>query len=129
MKPSVLFVDDDPDVLDGLSHLLRGKPVQAYFARSAQQGWCIVQTQEIDVIVSDERMPRITGNELLTRISKTHPQIVRILLTGQADWLSVLRAINESEVFRFLVKPIRPEELLEQLQQAIAFSQRVKQRG
>ena len=71
----------------------------------------ILAGHDIDVVVSDERMPGMTGSQFLTEVRKQWPNTIRMILSGQADLEAAVRAINEGEVYRFLLKPCHPKEL------------------
>jgi DNA-binding NtrC family response regulator len=71
----------------------------------------ILAGNDIDVVVSDERMPGMTGSQFLTEVRKKWPNTIRMILSGQADLEAAVRAINEGEVYRFLLKPCHPKEL------------------
>ena len=109
-RPVVLFVDDDPSILVGLRNTCRGEPYDVLTANSAVAAIAHLANQRVDVIVSDECMPRVSGSELLIRVSHEHPEVCRIMLTGEASLDVAVRAINEG-LYRFLSKPIKPDEL------------------
>jgi response regulator RpfG family c-di-GMP phosphodiesterase len=112
MNRRILFVDDEPEVLRALERSLFDK-VEVTTATSGAEAERILATDEpYAVIVSDMRMPTMDGATLLARIRKNYPDVSRILLTGYADFKATLQAVNEGNIFRFLVKPC-PEELLE----------------
>ena len=71
----------------------------------------ILAGNDIDVVVSDERMPGMTGSQFLSEVRKQWPNTIRMILSGQADLEAAVRAINEGEVYRFLLKPCHPNEL------------------
>ncbi len=110
-KRRVLFVDDEPNVLDGLRRMLRSlrKEFELYFAEDARHALAVMQEYEIDVVVSDMRMPGMDGADLLIEIQKKYPHSIRIMLTGQADDQSTLKTIGV--VHQFLAKPCEPEKL------------------
>jgi EAL domain-containing protein (putative c-di-GMP-specific phosphodiesterase class I) len=110
-RPRVLFVDDDASVLDNVRRSLWREPFDVFTAGSGQAALELLATQLVDVVVSDEKMPGMGGAELLTRVRELHPDVCRILLSGQADVDAALRAINEARVFRFLTKPCPPPAL------------------
>ncbi len=70
------------------------------------------------IVMSDQRMPQITGIELLTRLKARHPHAIRMLFTGFADLESIIAAINQGHIFQFLKKPWQPEELIGAVRQA-----------
>ncbi len=110
-KKHILFVDDEPNILDGLRRMLRSmrNEVTLYFAQSGIEALEIMNTNDIDIIVSDMRMPGMDGAQLLNEVRNRSPHTTRIMLTGQADEDSVMRCINV--VHQFLSKPCDPEKL------------------
>ena len=114
----ILFVDDEPQVLRGYRDILHKEPYQLLAAGSAAQALGILAKERIHVVVSDERMPSVSGSELLERVHRDYPDVVRIMLTGQASLLTSVQAINDG-LYRFLSKPIAPEELRRVLRDAL----------
>ncbi|MEM1435337.1 MAG: response regulator [Pseudomonadota bacterium] len=108
--PVVLFVDDEPRVLTSMRALFR-KGYQVRTANSATEALAVLADGPVDLIVSDQRMPHMTGVELLARVRREYPATRRILLTGYADLTAIESALNECEVARYLVKPCPPDEL------------------
>ncbi len=113
----VLIVDDEPDVCDSVHDLLR-REFRVLKAHSAEEGYRIMQEEEVHIVMSDQRMPQITGIEMLTRLKARHPHAIRMLFTGFADLESIITAINQGHIFQFLKKPWHPEELLSAVRQA-----------
>ena len=111
MIPQVLLVDDDPLVLEGLRRALRKEPYAIHCATSAEQALAMLATQHIDLIVSDERMPGMKGNQLLQVVREKYPSTMRIMLSGHPSLDVALRAINSGEVFRLFTKPCNEIEL------------------
>jgi DNA-binding NtrC family response regulator len=109
-KHCLLVVDDEPNVCDSVHDLLR-REFRVLKANSAAEGYRLLREQEVHVIMTDQRMPQVTGVELLAAVRVRHPQAVRMLFTGYADLEAVIAAINQGHVFRFLRKPWQPEEL------------------
>ena len=109
-KPRLLFVDDEQRVLNSMRITFR-KKFDLYLASHGAEALDIVKANDIDVIIADHRMPKMTGVEVLTAVRTLSPRTVRILLTGYADLDAVEGSINDSEVFRFLTKPCAPEQL------------------
>jgi serine/threonine-protein kinase len=89
-----------------------------FLASHGAEALDIVRDKDIDVIVADHRMPKMTGVEVLSKVRALSPRTVRILLTGYADLDAVEGSINESEVFRFLTKPCAPQQLRETIELA-----------
>lgn len=110
--PRVVCVDDEPHVLSGLAlHLRRRYTVE--MATSGQAGLELLdRSPQAAVVISDMRMPNMNGTDFLAKASAAHPNTTRILLTGYAELDAAIRAINQGHVFRFLVKPCPPPELL-----------------
>lgn len=123
-RPRLLCVDDEPELLNSLRLLLRkqfditvaesGPAALKLFGQSRPDG-----RPPFDAVLSDMRMPGMTGAELLTRIREIHPDVPRLLLSGQADLDSAIAAINEAKIFRFLVKPCPSEVIAESLEEAL----------
>jgi len=106
MEPTVLLVDDEPGVVEGLKRALRHEPYTILEAGSADEALKLLADTPVDVIVSDEKMPGTPGTELLARVRSEHPEVMGIILTGYASLDAAIRAINEGEVYRFLTKPV-----------------------
>lgn len=111
MRDRVLFVDDEPNVLDGIRRQLRNR-VELETATSAAAGLDLIKAQgPFAVVVSDMRMPEMDGARFLAKVNEIAPQTVRMVLSGQADLESTIAAVNEGRVFRFLLKPCNSETL------------------
>src|SRR5262245_22460477 len=114
---TLLIVDDEPDVGDSVNDLLR-REFHVLRARSAAEGMRLMQEHEIHIIMTDQRMPHITGVEFLSKMRIKHPRAVRMLFTGYADLEAIIAAINQGHVFQFLRKPWQPEELVAAVREA-----------
>jgi two-component system probable response regulator PhcQ len=110
-KSKLLLVDDEPNLTSALVRSLDRSQFEIFTADSASQGLLILAGNDIDVVVSDERMPGMTGSQFLAEVRKKWPNTIRMILSGQADLEAAVRAINEGEVYRFLLKPCHPKEL------------------
>jgi DNA-binding NtrC family response regulator len=115
----VLFVDDEKLVLEGLRDSLRRYPFEIYSATSPDQGFEILSSVDIDVVISDERMPGMSGSEFLALVCEMYPETVRIILSGQEGPAAGYRALYEAEVFRFVRKPCYASKLAEIITQAL----------
>jgi diguanylate cyclase (GGDEF)-like protein len=116
-KCSLLVVDDEPSILTTLSHLLSGE-FEVLTAESAEAALAIFAQRQIDLILSDQRMPRQTGVQLLEWVRQQSPRTVRLLMTGFAELEEAVEAINRGQIFSYISKPWRPEALLETLRAA-----------
>ncbi|MCC6416922.1 MAG: response regulator [Gemmataceae bacterium] len=114
---TLLVVDDEPDVCDSVHDLLR-REFNVLKARSAAEGASLMQEHEVHIIMTDQRMPQVTGVELLSRVRVGHPKAVRMLFTGYADLEAIIQAINQGHIFQFLKKPWQPEELEKAVREA-----------
>ena len=126
-KSKILLVDDEPNLTSALVRSLDKTQFEIFTADSAQKGLLILAGNDIDVVVSDERMPGMSGSQFLTEVRKNWPSTVRMILSGQADLEAAVRAINEGEVYRFLLKPCHPTELQLTIQQGLQHKRLVEQ--
>jgi len=121
-KYRVLFVDDEPRVTSALKAIFR-REYEVFVANSGADALTLLKKNQVDVLVSDQRMPHMLGNELLAKVSKLYPQTMRILLTGFMDKKAIVDSINEGEVYRFINKPWRNEEMREIVAEAALASE------
>lgn len=119
MEHAVLLVNDEPNVLAGLQRALRQEPYIIFCATSAQEGWVILQASEIDIIISDQDMPGVSGTEFLARVRQSFPATILFILTGQATLDVAIQAINEGAISRFFTKPCNPVDLTVTIRQAL----------
>lgn len=115
--PKVLCVDDEPALLRSLRLLLRAE-FEVTVAEDGIQALALLGADRFDVIVSDQRMPGMTGAEFLQRAKVLAPHSMRLLLTGYADFNAVVCALNDGDVFRFISKPWDNLRLVEAVQEA-----------
>lgn len=116
---TVLLVDDERHVTQGLSRLLRDSGLTVLVAHSAEEALGEMRRHSVDVVVSDERMPGMAGTELLSIVAREFPHTGRVVLTGQATIEAAMRAINESKVCRFLQKPCPPDAFRAAVEEAL----------
>lgn len=107
MSHRILVVDDCPDVLQGLERAMRGHPYELDCRTSAQDAIEAMGEREYDVLIADERMPGMTGTDLLAWSHRYYPSTRRIMLTGLDKLETAQEAVNRGQVFRFLTKPCR----------------------
>lgn len=107
---TLLLVDDDPDVLATLARSFR-KGYKTLSADSGEAGIAILNEQPVDLIICDQRMPNISGDQVLSHALQVQPEAIRILLTGYADVESLLTCVNEAHIYKYVTKPWNPAEL------------------
>lgn len=122
-KPTVLFVDDEEQILTALKRGLLDEPYKKLFAGSGEEALEILDKKEVDVIVTDMRMPEMNGLELLKIVKVKHPDVVRMVLSGYTQITTLLTAINQGEIFKYITKPWKlEEEFIPAIQQALDYS-------
>ena len=117
-KGKVLCVDDEPNIARALQWLLQ-KDFEVVTADSGQAALALLAEHDFDVLISDQRMPGMTGVEFFREARKVSPRSMRILLTGYSDLQAVLRSVNEGEIYRFINKPWNISELPKVVEQAV----------
>jgi response regulator RpfG family c-di-GMP phosphodiesterase len=108
---SLLFVDDEPNVLKALKRLFRHNEYTIHLAESGQDGLALLQQYPIDLIISDMRMPHMDGAEFLAQAALGWPDTMRILLTGYADIESTIAAVNNGKIYCYCSKPWEDNDL------------------
>lgn len=107
----LLFVDDEENVLNAMKRLFRRENYRIFLANGAEEALKILEKEKIQLIVSDHRMPVMTGAEMLIKVKQLYPDIIRIMLTGYADVNAIMGAVNEGAVYKFITKPWNDEDL------------------
>jgi response regulator RpfG family c-di-GMP phosphodiesterase len=107
---SVLYVDDEVNNLNTFKATFR-KMYNIHIALSGEEGKKILKDHHIDIIITDQRMPVMTGVEFLSSIIEEYPDPIRILLTGYADMQAVVDAINKGQVYQYITKPWDEQQL------------------
>lgn len=118
MAIGVLYIDDEVNNLNSFKAAFR-RDFEIFTASSAKEGRKILDSQEIGVIITDQRMPGMTGIEFLESILPIYPDTIRILLTGFSDINAVMDAINRGQVYKYLVKPWQNDELKMYIENAL----------
>ena len=115
----LLVVDDEPDVLEALKDTFEG----TYDVSTATTGWAaleVLRTESIDLLITDQRMPHMTGLQLVMNARMNHPLLLAIVLTAYTHPLDLAQALNQGNVFRILSKPWDRSELLSTIEAALA---------
>lgn len=115
---TVLLVDDEENMISSLKRLLRREGYRILSAGGGVEGLEILANHRVDVIISDQRMPQMTGVEFLRRVKTLYPDTVRIVLSGYTELQSITDAINEGAIYKFLTKPWDDEQLRANIQEA-----------
>ena len=110
-RKCILIVDDDPNVLRALVRVLDDENYDIMTAESAAVARAHIEKQPVHLIISDAMMPGTSGHELLSWARSCYPNIIRTLLTGKAEIKTVMKAVNEGEIYRFFTKPWDPIDL------------------
>lgn len=117
-RPTMLLVDDEDSILSALKRLLRREPYRVLTANGGQAGLEELARSRVDVIVSDQRMPGMSGVEFLRQAKELYPDTVRMVLSGYADLQSITDAINEGAIYKFLSKPWDDDMLKAEIEEA-----------
>lgn len=119
INATILFVDDEKNILSSLKRLFRPVVENIFIAESGAEGLEILNKESVDIIVSDMRMPEMDGAEFLGKISEKWPDTIRILLTGYADITSTINAINKGSIYRYISKPWEDNDIIISVRQAL----------
>jgi putative nucleotidyltransferase with HDIG domain len=118
MEHSVLFVDDEVNILRAVERLMRHEPCQILTASRGKEALDVLDRHPCHVVVTDQRMPEMSGVDLLSAVRERQPDIVRMMLTGYTEMNVAVDAINKGEIYRLITKPWNDEELKATLRQA-----------
>lgn len=116
---TLLFVDDEPGILSSLRRLFRPHGYRILTAESGAAGLEVLAQEEVDLVVSDMRMPHMDGAKFLREVRARWPQVVRLLLTGYADIGSTIDAINQGEIYRYISKPWDDDEIVRTIKDSL----------
>jgi len=125
---TLLLLDDEPHVLSSLQRLLRRDGYQILIAHSSLDAFEKLATHTVQVIISDQRMPDMSGTEFLERVSELYPETIRMVLSGYNDLDTVTGLVNRGEIYKFLSKPWHDDALRETVREAFRKSEREKER-
>jgi len=111
-QPVILCVDDEPSILSALRRLFRPQGIKVLLAASGRDGLALLEQEQVDLVISDMRMPEMDGAQFLEQVRTRWPAVVRVLLTGYADISSTVAAINRGEIHRYIAKPWDDQSML-----------------
>jgi PAS domain S-box-containing protein len=116
----LLLVDDEEGILQSLRRMLRRDGYVIHLATSAAEGLAVLAREPVGVIISDQRMPGMTGSEFLSKVKESYPDTIRIVLSGYTELNSITDAINKGAIYKFLTKPWDDELLRAHIVEAFA---------
>jgi two-component system probable response regulator PhcQ len=119
MAATVLIVDDDPNLLDSIRRTLKHEPYAVLTSQSGEEALHMLESMTVDVIISDNEMPGMSGTVFLKCVCERHPTITRFMLTGKATLDSAIDAINNGGISRLLLKPCNPIDLIMSIRQGL----------
>ncbi|MES2784638.1 MAG: EAL domain-containing protein [Pseudomonadota bacterium] len=117
-RKTLLIVDDEAGILSAMRRLLRHDGYEIFAVGSAREGFEVLARHDVQVILSDQRMPEMNGTEFLSRARDLYPDTIRIVLSGYTDLESISGAINRGAIYKFLTKPWDDELLRENIREA-----------
>jgi diguanylate cyclase (GGDEF)-like protein len=126
---TILVVDDDGNTVRALESILTLCGYRVLTAKNAMEGFELLATNRVAVVISDQFMPDMNGNKFLCRVREIHPRTVRILITGQGDLATVTDAINKGAIFKFLTKPLDCNFLRDTVDEAFRHYETLSEQG
>jgi DNA-binding NtrC family response regulator len=118
-RKKLLIVDDEPDMLDFLERVLRRR-FDVHRTSSAEDALALLRAGEFEVLVTDQKMPRVTGLELLARLGDRCPNLVKVLISGYTEVPDIERAVDQGRIHNYVLKPVDGERLVEAIDEAYA---------
>lgn len=126
-QKTLLLLDDEQNILKALTRILRRDGYRILSTTSIKEAFSLLAENEVQVIISDQRMPEMSGTEFLSRVKKIHPNTVRIVLSGYTDLKSVTDAINEGAIYKFLTKPWDDGQIRDHIHKAFQYHQAMQE--
>lgn len=118
-KHTVLCVDDEKNILSAMKRLLRKEDFQLITCNSGDEALTMMKDNEVHVVISDQRMPKMNGTEFLKLVKENYPDAIRIILTGYTDVDSITESINQGHIYKFFLKPWNDHNLKLEIRQAL----------
>ncbi|GEA07133.1 two-component system response regulator [Alteromonas sp. KUL42] len=116
---TVLFVDDEPNILRAIKRALFSMNITLLLAESGEKALELMEKHDVHVVISDMKMPQMSGAELLEKIANKYPNTFRVVLTGYADIESTIKAVNQGKIHRYLQKPWDNKELVSVVEEGL----------
>ena len=119
---AILFVDDEVEILSSLTRFLRREPYKKLFADTGKKALELLEDNDVALIITDMRMPEMNGMEFLYEVKRRYPDILVIILSGTLEPDQLIRTlIADGKIFRFISKPVEPEELKKIIKETIDY--------
>ena len=117
-RHTLLCVDDEKNILQSLKRLLRKEDYRILTASSGREGLEAIKKNDVQIVITDQRMPEMSGTEFLAVLKTKYPDILRIILTGYTNVDSITESINKGHIYKFLLKPWNDHNLKLEIRQA-----------
>jgi YesN/AraC family two-component response regulator len=118
-KHTILCVDDEENILNSLKRLLRKEAYRVLTATTGAEGLKLLEENDVHLVLSDQRMPQMTGTEFLSVVRERHPDTIRVVLTGYTEVDVITESINKGHVYKFFLKPWNDQSLRLEIKQAL----------
>ena len=118
-RHTVLCVDDEKNILRSLNRLLRKEDYRLLTASSGEEGLKVLEENDVHMVISDQRMPKMSGTEFLAALKTKYPDVLRIILSGYTEVDSITESINKGHIYKFLSKPWNDHNLKLEIKQAL----------
>ena len=119
LRHTVLCVDDEQNVLNALKRLLRKETFRLLTCTNGREGLELLARNDVQVVISDQRMPEMNGNDFLKEVKDLYPQTIRIILTGYTDVDTISNSINKGHIYKFFLKPWNDQQIVLEIRQAL----------
>lgn len=126
MTETIMFVDDEENILNALRRVFRRESYEVITCLSAEQALEVLETRDVQVLISDQLMPGMKGTELLKVVKEKYPSTIRIIFSGHSDMEDIIRALKDGEIYCFLKKPGELTSLVEIVNRAVEQSRLIK---
>jgi DNA-binding NtrC family response regulator len=118
-KSNIVIVDDTREVLSSMQREMRAEPYNIFYARSGEEALKILSENPCKLIISDIKMPKMNGFELLAKVEEIYPDIIRVVLSGHSDVKLILKLVNKGGIYRYLTKPCTIDDVKATITQCI----------
>jgi len=119
LQHTVLLVDDEENILHALKRLLRREGYRILTANSGAEGFKILDKQDVHLVVTDQRMPGMSGTEFLAKVKENYPEVIRVVLSGYTEVDSITESINKGHIYKFMLKPWNDQNVKLEIKQAL----------